>query len=422
MAPTPKRFAPLKRLLDATDAVALSLDQLQALCAQVDLDLYLEDHLFVWLMNELHAREIRLTGTEEDAAAPADGSDDPTQGIQADIEEIVSLQDNEEDRLLNQEETVHLLAAVKEGIAAAEQLAREPEVRHAEALRLLVAKKSEAEATLLTRNQGLVKRISQQYRSSLHSLTMNDLEQEGNLGFLRAISKFDLERTTLLSTYAVYWIRQAIQQAIASQDRAIRLPVHKRNEIRLYRVAVEALRDDLGREPTVREIARKLLQRQSAPRAARPEAAASDQERIERENLHRMQEHVKQLQSYIQQYPTSLDQFMDDDEPDRHEILTDENVLSPEGLVLREDLIGNVDDMVDALPEPERTVMRLRFGFGNQRPLKYAEIAAALNDQAVMVELNDGQAYTSYKVRNLESHARRTLARKKDDVHLTDES
>ena len=418
MASTPKRFAPLKRLLDATDAGALSLDQLQALCAQVDLDLYLEDRLFVWLMNELHARAIRLTGTEDDAAAPADGSEDPTQGIQADIEEIVSLQDNEEDRLLNQEETVHLLVAVKEGIAAAEQLAREPEVRHAEALRLLVAKKSEAEATLLTRNQGLVKRISQQYRSSLHSLTMNDLEQEGNLGFLRAIGKFDLERTTLLSTYAVYWIRQAIQQAIASQDRAIRLPVHKRNEIRLYRVAVEALRDDLGREPTVREIARKLLR----THAARQADAEADQERMERENLHRMQEHVKQLQSYIQQYPTSLDQFMDDDEPDRHEILTDENVLSPEGLVLREDLIGNVDEMVDALPEPERTVMRLRFGFGNQRPLKYAEIAAALNDQAVMVALNDGQAYTSYKVRNLESHARRTLARKKDDVHLTDES
>ena len=418
MASTPKRFAPLKRLLDATDAGALSLDQLQALCAQVDLDLYLEDRLFVWLMNELHARAIRLTGTEDDAAAPADGSEDPTQGIQADIEEIVSLQDNEEDRLLNQEETVHLLAAVKEGIAAAEQLAREPEVRHAEALRLLVAKKSEAEATLLTRNQGLVKRISQQYRSSLHSLTMNDLEQEGNLGFLRAISKFDLERTTLLSTYAVYWIRQAIQQAIASQDRAIRLPVHKRNEIRLYRVAVEALRDDLGREPTVREIARKLLR----THAARQADAEADRERMERENLHRMQEHVKQLQSYIQQYPTSLDQFMDDDEPDRHEILTDENVLSPEGLVLREDLIGNVDEMVDALPEPERTVMRLRFGFGNQRPLKYAEIAAALNGQAVMVALNDGQAYTSYKVRNLESHARRTLARKKDDVHLTDES
>ena len=418
MASTPKRFAPLKRLLDATDAGALSLDQLQALCAQVDLDLYLEDRLFVWLMNELHARAIRLTGTEDDAAAPADGSEDPTQGIQADIEEIVSLQDNEEDRLLNQEETVHLLAAVKEGIAAAEQLAREPEVRHAEALRLLVAKKSEAEATLLTRNQGLVKRISQQYRSSLHSLTMNDLEQEGNLGFLRAISKFDLERTTLLSTYAVYWIRQAIQQAIASQDRAIRLPVHKRNEIRLYRVAVEALRDDLGREPTVREIARKLLR----THAARQADAEADRERIERENLHRMQEHVKQLQSYIQQYPTSLDQFMDDDEPDRHEILTDENVLSPEGLVLREDLIGNVDEMVDALPEPERTVMRLRFGFGNQRPLKYAEIAAALNGQAGMVALNDGQAYTSYKVRNLESHARRTLARKKDDVHLTDES
>ncbi len=421
MAPTSQQYAELTHLLDQFKGNEISLARLESFCAQTDLDLYLEDKLFVWLMDALHDRSILLSdaGSQIDPELPTDNA--TVEDIQQDIEAIVSLQENEEDRLLNEAETKQLLVAVKEGIAAMEELEREPDSPHREELELLVLKKTEAETTLLTRNRGLVKSISLQFQSSLHSLTMLDLEQEGNMGFLRAIGKFDLNRNTRLSTYAVYWIRQAIQQAIASQDLTIRLPVHKRNEIRQYRAAVEELRDAAGREPTIREIALRLLEAEEGNQEhlARLRDQTQKVRPLDREVLHRMEEHVKQLQSYRQQYPTSLDQYMDVDEPDRYEILTDENVLSPENLMLKKDLIGNVEELVSGLKEPEQTVMRLRFGFGGRRPLKYSEIAEVLNQNPDMVNLNNTQLYTGAKVKNFEALARRSLSRQQKANNLS---
>ncbi len=420
MAATPKRFDLVKEELDQCTDVVLSLGQLEDMCAHFGLDLYLEDQLFVWLMNELHTRDIRLADPKVVEDSPASQGMAIQEGIREDIEAIVSLQESQENRLLNDAETLQLLTAVKEGMSAQNQLEADPDAASADELALLVQKKSEAETTLLTRNRGLVRRVCQQFQPLLNSMTMLDLEQEGNLGFLKAIHKFDLERTTKLSTYAVYWIRQAVQQAIANQDRTIRLPVHKRNEIRQYRVLVERLSESLGREPTVREIALRLLAEDESTRSYEALFAEDMQAAgpIEREVLHRMEEHVKQLRSYIRQYPTSLDQFMEGEDVDRHELLTDENVLSPERQMLREDLIDDVDDWVSQLDEPERSVMKLRFGFGNRRPLKYGEIALELNQNQAMLALNSNQEFTSYKVRNLESQARRTLIRWKNAEHF----
>ncbi len=420
MTATPKRFEFLKQELDQRTESVLDLGELEDMCTRLDLDLYLEDQLFVWLMNELHTRNIRLTDPEAEERASASPDIDIQEGIREDIEEIVSLQESQEDRLLNDKETMQLLRAVKEGMAAQAQLEANPGAVRADELELLVQKKLEAETTLLTRNRGLVRRVCQQFQPLLNSMTMLDLEQEGNVGFLKAIHRFDLERTTKLSTYAVYWIRQTVQQAIANQDRTIRLPVHKRNEIRQYRALVEILSESLGRDPNVREIALRLLaededtQNYEALFAKDTRAAGP----IEREVLHRMEEHVKQLRSYIRQYPTSLDQFMEGEDVDWHELLTDENVLSPERQMLREDLIDDVDTWVDQLNEPERSVMKLRFGFGNRRPLKYSEIALELNQDPAMRVLNSDQEFTSYKVRNLESQARRTLIRWKNAEHF----
>lgn len=420
MTSTPSHFVPLKRELDRMTRSTLSLTELEDICARQGLDLYLEDHLFVWLMQELHDRKMRL----EDCLEPEEQTEHKSSLVQDDlkhdIEDIVSLQEPEEDRLLNDQETHQLLIAVHEGLAAQEQLAEGAGETDPLELELLIRRKSEAETTLLTRNRGLVRRVCQQYQSLLNSMTMPDLEQEGNLGFLKAIHKFDLERTTKLSTYAVYWIRQAVQLAIANQDRTIRLPVHKRNEIRRYRGLEEELAEALGREPTVREIAIQLL----AEDPDAPDFESLNGEdggvagRMEREALFRMEEHVKQLRSYILQYPTSLDQFMEGEDVDRHEWLMDENVLSPERLILREDLIEDVDEWVGQLTEPEQSVMKLRFGFGNRRPLKYVEIAQELNESQAMRALNANQEFSSYKVRSLESQARRTLARWKDADHF----
>ena len=198
MATTPKRFELLKKELDQSTATILSLAQLEDLCAQFSLELYLEDRLFVWLMNELHNREILLADPKTAEDLPTSEDISTREGIQEDIEEIVSLQESQEDRLLNDAETMQLLRAVKEGMAAQEWLEADPRAPNVEEWELLVQKKSEAETTLLTRNRGLVRRVCQQFVSLLNSMTIFDLEQEGNLGFLKAIQKFDLERTTKL--------------------------------------------------------------------------------------------------------------------------------------------------------------------------------------------------------------------------------
>ena len=407
MTATPERFAPLVRLLDGVTATSLSLAWLEEQCTDLGLDLYLEDHLFIWLMDELHHRGITLS----DAGAAAEDVQSEegleVQAIAEDIEDIVSLQENTEDRLLSREETTQLLRAVQEGMEAQAWLEANPDAPDKTAKELLVAKKSEAESTLLTRNRGLVLRVCQQYRSSLNSMTLSDLEQEGNLGFLKAIAKFDLNRTTVLSTYAVYWIRQAVQQAIANQDRTIRLPVHKRAEIRHFRIAAEELQNQLGREPTVGEVALRLLAAESGMEdvVARLRGDGEQASATDREHLRRVEENVKELQTYGRQAPSSLDTFVDDEERDQHELLSDDRTESPESEALKQEVIGNIDEQVDKLPEPDRTVMRLLYGLEGEEPRKTSEIAAMFNRDPNMLALLPSRQFTGSYVEAIRKDA-----------------
>ena len=411
MTATPERFAPLVRLLDGVKATSLSLAWLEEQCTDLGLDLYLEDHLFIWLMDELHHRGVTLS--DADAAAEDVQSEEgrEVQAIAEDIEDIVSLQENTEDRLLSREETTQLLRAVKEGMEAQAWLEDHPDASDRTAKELLVAKKSEAESTLLTRNRGLVLRVCQQYRSSLNSMTLSDLEQEGNLGFLKAIAKFDLNRTTVLSTYAVYWIRQAVQQAIANQDRTIRLPIHKRAEIRHFRVAAEELQNQLGREPTVREVALRLLAAESDMEdvVARLRDDGEQATAMDREHLRRVEENVKELQTYGRQAPSSLDAFVDDEERDQHELLSDDRTESPEGEALKQEVIGNIGEQVNKLPEPNRTVMRLSYGLDGKGDRGTREVATLLNGDPDMLALLPRKQFTgSY----IESIRKEVIARR----------
>ena len=412
MTATPERFAPLARLLDGVAATSLSLAWLEEQCRELGLDLYLEDHLFVWLMDELHQRGITLSDADAAAEDPLSDEGLEVQAIAEDIEDIVSLQENTEDRLLSREETTQLLRAVKEGMEAQAWLDANPDAPERTAKELLVAKKSEAESTLLTRNRGLVLRVCQQYRSSLNSMTLSDLEQEGNLGFLKAIAKFDLDRTTVLSTYAVYWIRQAVQQAIANQDRIIRLPVHKRAEIRHFRIAAEELQNLLGREPTVREVALRLLAANSDLEdvVARLRGSGEQATALDREHLRRAEENVKELQTYGRQSPSSLDAFTDDEERDQHELLSDDRTESPEGEALKQEVIGNVDEQVDKLDEPHRTVMRLLYGLDGEEPLKTSEIVTLFNRDPNMLALLPRKPLTGGYVKSVREKA---VARRK---------
>ena len=193
---------------------------------------------------------------------------------------------------------------------------------------------------LVLANLRLVVHIAKRYSS--HGVALLDLIQEGNIGLMRAIGKFEYARGNKLSTYAHWWIKQAIVRAIADKSRLIRLPVHLHERRRKINQVSGQLSQRLGRQPEPLEIARKLhvsLDAVEKVLATIPDAVA-------------------------------LDDTSDEERgPSVLQTVEDSRVVSPWLHLARRDLSARVDEILKSLPEREERVLRLRFGIG--RPNAY---------------------------------------------------
>src|SRR3954468_18799695 len=283
--------------------------------------------------------EEEIVVPEEDTAGPS------TDLVRAYLKEIGRV------ALLNAEQEVELAKRIEAGLFASEKMRQcdAGELKLAKQLRKdldwLAADGLRAKDHLLEANLRLVVSVAKRYTG--RGMAFLDLIQEGNLGLIRAVEKFDYTKGYKFSTYATWWIRQAITRAMADQARTIRIPVHMVEQVnRMVRVQRQMLQD-LGREPTADELATEL--------AMTPEKVV--------EIRGSAREPVSLEQNVGDEGDSQLGDFIEDaDAPVAAEVVSF-------GLLQRE-----LDSVLKTLPEREAAVVALRFGLTDGQPRTLDEI------------------------------------------------
>jgi RNA polymerase sigma factor (sigma-70 family) len=206
-----------------------------------------------------------------------------------------------------------------------------------------------ARDALILANLRLVVHIAKKYLN--HGISFMDLIQEGNIGLMKAVEKFEYERGNKFSTYAYWWIKQAIERAIADKARIIRIPVHVNEKIKKIARVARELGETLGRKPTPPEIAKKLRM---------PVAK------------------VEEILGVVQEPQALEDLSADDDSPGLLRFVADPNAVSPLERTVDRELREKIEATLRVLNPREEEIIRLRFGIGRDMPYTLEEIGRVM--------------------------------------------
>lgn len=279
--------------------------------------------------------------------------------------------------LLSMEEEIRLAQQIERGRQSSLELLRlnnREKMRRRKELEAQIQEGALARDYLIRANTRLVVSVARRYLG--RGVPFLDLIQEGNLGLIRAVEKYDYQRGFRFSTYATWWIRQSISRSIADQGRTIRVPVHMTDRIRqMYKIAQE-LEQTLGRSPTAQELAAVM--------------------EVDGAKVRWMQE--------VSQSPLSLENQFGDDDTELGMNVEDVNAPSPAQVTYQNLLRERIEEVLSTLSPREARVLRLRFGLGHDRAYTLEEV---------------GQKFglTRERIRQIEGRALRML-RQPSRAHL----